>query len=234
MFSIDDAPVLPLHPHCHCSFCIPREGNDAEITASGQDLTSVYMDAKASGPKGRTDGERSEGLAAGNPSPALWRGDGATSVKGYERIPKSSGKKITFSMSEIRSAPDISTALILQNRANSAIMRLEDRQVLSSLGARSISGEIKVFDPESGNDYYLVNGSSIRQIVVFAGKGTKNEYRKAWKYAEMHGGDIEDWQHVKGRGKLDTEEGPRLAAIHWSECEGIGQFDFFVKKWLDE
>ncbi|MBQ6373418.1 MAG: hypothetical protein IJJ45_02905, partial [Clostridia bacterium] len=71
-----------------------------------QDLTSVYMDAKASGPKGRTDGERSEGLAAGNPSPALWRGDGATSVKGYERIPKSSGKKITFSMSEIRSAPD--------------------------------------------------------------------------------------------------------------------------------
>ena len=73
MFSIDDAPVLPLHPHCHCSFCIPREGNDAEITASGQDLTSVYMDAN---------------------------------VKGYERIPKGSARKITFSMSEIRSAPD--------------------------------------------------------------------------------------------------------------------------------
>ena len=72
----------------------------------GQYLTSVYMDAKASGPEGRTDGERPEGLAAGNLSPALWRGDGATSVKGYERIPKSSGKKITFTMSEIRSAPD--------------------------------------------------------------------------------------------------------------------------------
>jgi len=45
---------------------------------------------------------------------------------------------------------------------------------------------------------------------------------------------VEDWQHVKGVGFLETEEGIRKAELHWSQCESIGKFDFFIKRWLDE
>ena len=42
VFDIRDAPVLPLHPRCHCSYCVPEEGDRAEITASGANLEEVY------------------------------------------------------------------------------------------------------------------------------------------------------------------------------------------------
>ncbi len=42
MFALEDAPVLPIHPRCHCSYCVPRDGDAAEITASGQDLEEIY------------------------------------------------------------------------------------------------------------------------------------------------------------------------------------------------
>lgn len=49
VFLIDDAPVLPIHPHCHCAYCVPAEGDDAEVTASGADLDSVYARAGVKG-----------------------------------------------------------------------------------------------------------------------------------------------------------------------------------------
>lgn len=42
VFALEDAPVLPIHPRCHCSYCAPRDGDAAEITASGNDLEEVY------------------------------------------------------------------------------------------------------------------------------------------------------------------------------------------------
>ena len=74
VFLIDDAPVLPIHPRCHCSYCVPAEGDDAEVTASGLDLASVYADA---------------------------------GVEGYERVSAGDGRKIVFSMAEIRSEPEV-------------------------------------------------------------------------------------------------------------------------------
>lgn len=49
VFAVDDAPVLPIHPRCHCSYCVPADGDDAEITASGGDLDSVYAEAGVKG-----------------------------------------------------------------------------------------------------------------------------------------------------------------------------------------
>lgn len=49
VFAVEDAPVLPIHPRCHCSYCVPAEGDDAEVTASGLDLASVYADAGIEG-----------------------------------------------------------------------------------------------------------------------------------------------------------------------------------------
>ena len=43
VFALDDAPVLPIHPRCHCSYCVPGDGDEAEITASGNNLEEVYQ-----------------------------------------------------------------------------------------------------------------------------------------------------------------------------------------------
>lgn len=38
VFYLDDAPVLPIHPNCHCTYVVPVDGDDAPITLAG-DLT---------------------------------------------------------------------------------------------------------------------------------------------------------------------------------------------------
>lgn len=91
-----------------------------------------------------------------------------------------------------------------------------------------------VMDLGTGEFFRFVQGSRIQNVEVFAGKGTKTEFRKASKYADRYGGAVEDWQHVKGHGVIETTDGDRKAEVHWVQCEGIGKFDFFVKQWEDE
>lgn len=90
-----------------------------------------------------------------------------------------------------------------------------------------------VLDLATGLRYYLAKGSKLRDVTVFAGKGSKKEFRMAEKYAERYGGNVADWQHVKGIGLLETEDGEVLANIHWVQCEGIGKKEMFVKEWLE-
>jgi len=89
-------------------------------------------------------------------------------------------------------------------------------------------------DLATGEMFHFVEGTRLQNVEVFAGKGSKVPYRNAYKYADEHGGRVEDWQHVKGKGWLSTSDGDRRAEVHWSQCEGIGKHDFFVKRWLDE
>ena len=112
------------------------------------------------------------------------------------------------------------------------ITNLLDEYVLKSVGAKSRNYDI--MDLQTGEMYRLAEGSRLQDKEVFAGKGSKKEYRKAYKYAEKFGGNPEDWQHVKGKAVLQTPEGDFPAEVHWSQCEGIGKVDFFVKKWLDD
>jgi len=89
-------------------------------------------------------------------------------------------------------------------------------------------------DLATGEMFHFVEGTRLQNVEVFAGKGSKVPYRNAYKYADEYGGRVEDWQHVKGKGWLSTSDGDRRAEVHWSQCEGIGKHDFFVKRWLDE
>ena len=100
-----------------------------------------------------------------------------------------------------------------------------------SLGAKSKNYD--VLDLETGEYYQFVEGTRLQDVQVFAGKGSKKPYRRAWRFANQHGGKAEDWQHVKGIGYLATEEGDRRAEVHWSQCPGVGKFEFFIKEWLD-
>ena len=90
-----------------------------------------------------------------------------------------------------------------------------------------------VLDLETGVRYQLAKGSKLQDVEIFAGKGSKKEFRQAEKYAQRYGGAASNWQHAKGKGMLATDEGDIKAEIHWVQCEGIGKKEMFVKKWLE-
>ena len=108
---------------------------------------------------------------------------------------------------------------------------LDDIEIYKSIGAKSKN--YGVMDLTTGEMFNFVEGTKIQNVEVFAGNGTNTIYRNANKYAEKYGGNVEDWQHVKGIGWLETFDGNIKAEVHWSQCENIGKFDFFVKRWLE-
>jgi len=112
------------------------------------------------------------------------------------------------------------------------ITNLRDEFIAKSVGAMSRNYDI--MDLDTGEMYHLAEGTHLQDKEVFAGKGGKDPYEDAWKYAERYGGNIEDWQHVKAKAWLRTDDGDRYAEVHWSQCEGIGKKEMFLKKWLDE
>ena len=123
------------------------------------------------------------------------------------------------------------TKKLLENSANSSTMNLPDVPIGRRLGAKLRDYEVMELD--TGEMFRFVEGSRLQNVKVFAGKGTKVRYNNAWKYAQYYGGNEEDWQHVKGFGLLETWDGDRRAEVHWSQCNGIGLYDFFVKRWLE-
>ena len=124
------------------------------------------------------------------------------------------------------------SAETLEKSTKSSIIKLPDILIGKSVGAKSKNYE--VMDLATGEMFRFVEGTRLQDVEVFAGKGSSKVYNNAYKYADAHGGKVEDWQHVKGKGWLQTTDGDRRAEAHWSQCEGIGKHDFFVKRWLDE
>lgn len=115
--------------------------------------------------------------------------------------------------------------------ASMSITNLRNEWVGKSVNAKFQNYDI--MDLATGKKYHLAEDTHLQDKEVFAGKGTRVPYRKAYKYANRWGGNIEDWQHVKGYGTLTTPDGDRKAEIHWSQCEGIGKKDLNIKRWLD-
>ena len=105
--------------------------------------------------------------------------------------------------------------------------KLPDIQIGRSVGAKAKNYDIMGLS--TGEMFHLAEETRIQNVEVFAGKGSRTPYRKAYKYANLHGGNPEDWQHVKGHGIIVTDDGDRPAEIHWSQCSGHGKHDFFIK-----
>ena len=121
--------------------------------------------------------------------------------------------------------------IIGANQETSNTWKLPDISIGRSLGAKAQNFDI--MDLETGEHFQLVEGTHLQNVEVFAGKGTKSEYRNAEKYATDIGGRAADWQHVKGVGAVDYYGESRKASIHWSQCEKYGKYDFFIKEWLE-
>lgn len=111
------------------------------------------------------------------------------------------------------------------------IIKHEDTYIGKSLGAKAKNYDI--MDLETGEHFQLVEGTRLQDQETFAGKGTKNTYRKAENYAKKYGGKVEDWQHTKATGTVDYYGESRKAELHYSQCEGIGKVEFFIKRWLE-
>lgn len=126
----------------------------------------------------------------------------------------------------------LNAAKSIENSDNYGIINSESFTIGRSVGAKAKNYE--VMDLSTGEMFHFVEGTRLQNVEVFAGKGSSVVYRNAYKYADKHGGNAEDWQHVKGVGWLATDDGDRQAEVHWSQCEGIGKHDFFVKRWLGD
>ncbi len=119
----------------------------------------------------------------------------------------------------------------LENATDGDTIEDDDIVIGKSLGAKAKNYDIMDF--ETGEIYQFTEGTRIQNVEVFAGKGTNDEYHKAYKMARKYGGQISDWQHVKGFGWVSTPDGDGYAEVHWSQCKGIGKHEFFIKRWID-
>lgn len=120
---------------------------------------------------------------------------------------------------------------VLTGGKKPAIIRIEDIQIGRSVGAKAKNYDI--MDLSTGEIFHLVEGSRLQDVQVFAGKGTRTEFRDAAKYAERYGGSPDAWQHAKGIGMVDFYGEEIMAELHWVQCDGIGRFEFFVKRWFE-
>ena len=116
-------------------------------------------------------------------------------------------------------------------RNDADVVKLADEYIRKSVGAKTNSYDI--MDLKTGNFYHLAEGTYLRDKEVFAGKGSKKVFNKAEDFAEKYGGNPNEWMHVKGYGTIETEDGNIDAEIHWSECQGIGKVELFIKEWFE-
>lgn len=109
----------------------------------------------------------------------------------------------------------------------------DDWHIGRSLGAAAMNYDVR--DPRTGRAYRFLEGTTITNVEVFAGKGTRNRLspKVSRGLSEQIGGRPRDWQHVKGIGTLDYHGRARRAEVHWFQARGIGRVKFKVKEWLD-
>lgn len=105
-------------------------------------------------------------------------------------------------------------------------------QIGRSLSAKALNYDIK--DPHTGRIFRFLEGTTIRNVEVFAGKGVRNKLnpKVALGLSQQIGGRPRDWKHVKGIGVVDCNGQSREAEVHWFEASGQPKVKFKIKRWL--
>ena len=109
---------------------------------------------------------------------------------------------------------------------------LESFLIGRSLGAMALNYNVK--DPITGKVYRFLEGSEVRNVEVFAGKGVRKKLNPlvARGLSEQIGGRPRDWKHVKGFASLVYNGKVSEAEVHWFEAAGQPKVKFKVKRWL--
>lgn len=111
--------------------------------------------------------------------------------------------------------------------------KIEDIHIGRSVGAKSRNYD--VLDPESGEYFHFSEGTRVRDVQVFAGKGTSKPLNPevAEGLSEQIGGEPDEWQHCKGVGTIDYNGEDIDAEVHWFQEPSVGKHKFKIKKWED-
>ena len=124
------------------------------------------------------------------------------------------------------------SAYSLTNSGKNDIILFEDTYIPRSLGAKATNYDI--YDAD-GKVYHYLEGTRGLDTKVFAGYKTRHQLHDgvAEGLSELHGGEPEKWQHVKGIGTIDVDGEGERAEVHWFYQESTGQVGHKIKKWLD-
>lgn len=112
-------------------------------------------------------------------------------------------------------------------------LREDDIIIARSLGAKAKNYDIV---DDDGTIYHFMEGTYIRDVKVFAGKGGTKPLKPevAQGLSEQEGGDPEQWQHVKGIGMIHVGDAEAVRAeVHWFQEPSVGRVRFKIKKWLE-
>lgn len=183
--------------------------------------------------------EHDEGLGIGNfslnaaplPHPwctCLWYVDSAKDLSeiGRELRSWADGEREDERLD--RAFGEWSRELGIANVTENDIIRLEDVRILPSIGARAET-DYNISLPGSEDTVNLVSGTYIKNVEVFAGKGTKKRIREAFDLIEEFGGTMEGWQKVKGFGIINYHGEHIKVELHWYQHKGIGRQRMKIK-----
>lgn len=108
----------------------------------------------------------------------------------------------------------------------------QDFMIGRSVGARALNYNIK--DPRTKRIYHFVEGTSITDVEVFAGKGVRSKLSKrvVEGLTRRYGGKMRNWQHAKGVGTIKRGNKWQTAEVHWFQEPSVGKCEFKIKRWL--
>lgn len=122
---------------------------------------------------------------------------------------------------------------------NSSIMNLPDILVRHAVGARHVN-DFPILSPDGEENIRLADGEYIRNVKVFAGKGTSVRIRDAEDLEEYYGIAASEWQKVKGIANVEYDGEIHRAELHWYQADEIGRVEAKLKQqpdggwWLDD
>lgn len=150
--------------------------------------------------------------------------------KGIISIAEASGDKTLVKRSKERIAAYKARYNDMCNKVG--LQKTPERMATSykDLTRRKVNDIIPVVLPDGSMSNVTV-GTQIKNIEVFAGKGSGKDLRVKNFLVENYGGTADNWQHTKGRGFVDVDNESRKAMLHWFEESNVGIREMKVKGW---
>ena len=124
---------------------------------------------------------------------------------------------------------------IAKNKAEADKKNTSDpprRLYLNDISASVANKTSDVLHLRTKERFRFKDGTNIRNVYVFAGKGCSKEFRDAEKYAKRWGGKAEDWQHCAGFAKITNGSKVLDREVHWVQGKDGKVREAFIKEHL--
>lgn len=126
------------------------------------------------------------------------------------------------------------TSQIEKNRTEAKNLNSQDelprRVRLPRVKAEVANKSTDILDLKTLGRYKFKEGTDIRNVYAFCGKGSSKEFRDAEKYARRYGGNPKDWQHCAGDAIITNGRVTLHREIHWVQIAGGEMKEAFIKE----